>query len=69
MKTLPVIAFLAALAAFVLLPISFNLAATLFFVTGITPILIADYTRPLRPLRAVSASKVAVSRERFRLAA
>ena len=53
MKTqaLPLIAFLAAIAAFVLLPISAVAASIALSVTGTISVLAADYGRTLEPLR------------------
>jgi hypothetical protein len=53
MKTnlLPVIAFLAALAAFVLLPISTVAATVALSVTGMISVFAADYGRRAAPLR------------------
>ena len=45
--TLPVITFLAAIAAFVILPVSAPAAAIAFTVTGVLSILVADYGRPV----------------------
>jgi len=45
MKTLPVIAFLAALAAFVFSPLSFEVAGSLLFGTGLLCMIAADYGR------------------------
>lgn len=49
--TLPVVAFLAAVAAFVLLPVSAAAAAIAFTLTGFLCILAADYGRTIEPLR------------------
>jgi hypothetical protein len=49
--TLPVTAFLAAIAAFVLLPVSAPAAAIAFTVTGVLSILVADYGRPIEQVR------------------
>jgi len=51
MKTLPVIAFLAALAAFVLVPLSFETSGSLLFSAGLLCILMGDYGRPVRSLQ------------------
>ena len=50
MKTFPLIAFLAALAAFVLSPLSFEISASLLFAAGIVCILMNDDDRPRRSL-------------------
>jgi hypothetical protein len=49
--TLPIVTFLAAIAAFVLLPMSAPAAAIAFTVTGILSILVADYGRPFATAR------------------
>jgi len=53
MKTnsLPVIAFLAAIAAFVLLPVSAVAASIALSVTGMIAVFAADYGRTVEPLR------------------
>jgi hypothetical protein len=57
MKTniLPVIAFLAALAAFFLLPVSAVAASIALSVTGMVSVIAADYGRPAGALRAPAA--------------
>ena len=54
MKTnaLPVIAFLAAIAASVLLPVSAVAASIALSVTGMIAVLAADYGKTVEPLRA-----------------
>lgn len=54
MKTnvLPLIAFAAAIAAFVILPVSAVAASIAVSVTGIVSILVGDYGRNIEPLRA-----------------
>jgi hypothetical protein len=54
MKTnlLPVIALLAAIAAFALLPVSAAAASIAVSVTGLASLLTADYGRNLEPVRA-----------------
>jgi hypothetical protein len=74
MKTLPAVTFVAAIAAFLLLPLSFEVATSLVFATGFGAIAFSDYSRPLqlRPLTvsAPNAAAVAAPRtERFGLAA
>ena len=49
MKTLPLIAFLAALAAFLFAPVSLEISCSLLFAAGFLGILISDYHRPVRP--------------------
>ena len=50
--TLPIATFLAAIAAFALLPVSAAAAGTAITVTGVISIFAADYGRSERPLRA-----------------
>jgi hypothetical protein len=50
MKTLPAIAFLAALGALLFSSLSLEFSASLLFATGILTILAADYARPKTPL-------------------
>jgi hypothetical protein len=50
--TLPIATFVAAIAAFALLPISAAAAATAISVTGVISILAADYGRSERPVAA-----------------
>jgi hypothetical protein len=49
--TLPLIAFLAALAAFVFLPVSATAASVALSVTGMISVLAADYGKDAKPLR------------------
>ncbi len=51
-NTLTVITFLAAVAAFVALPLSATAACIAFTVTGTLTVLAGDYGRSLEPLRA-----------------
>jgi hypothetical protein len=51
MKTLPAIAFLAALVAFVFSPVSFEIAMSILLTLGVASILTSDY-RQRRPLVA-----------------
>ena len=68
MKTLPAFAFLASLAAALLLPISFEAASTLVFAAGFAAVLFGDYTQPAtRSL--VTAVGAGNGSEKFRLAA
>jgi|HubBroStandDraft_6_1064221.scaffolds.fasta_scaffold409339_3 hypothetical protein len=53
-NSLPVIAFLAVIAALLLAPVSAVVAGFAVSVAGISLILAADYGRTLRPLRAES---------------
>lgn len=69
MKTLPIVTFLAALAAAILLPISLELAGSLLVASGFASILLADYAAPKtgRLLSATLAARPA--RTALRLAA
>jgi hypothetical protein len=49
---LPIIAFLAAISAFVLLPVSAVAATIAVSVTGILALLAGDYARSVEPVRA-----------------
>ncbi len=51
MKTLPLIALLSALVAFVLLPLSLEISGSLLFAAGLLCILMGDYSRPVRSLQ------------------
>lgn len=53
--SLPVIAFLAALAAFVVLPLSATAACIAFTVIGTLSMLAGDYGRNLEPIQARAA--------------
>ena len=55
MKTLPAIAFLAALVAFVLFPHKLAMISSLLFASGIISIFVGDYTRSLKPLTTQAA--------------
>ena len=68
MKTLPAIAFLAALAAALLLPMSFAAACTLTFATGFVAVLLGDYAQPVSS-SLVPVVSAANRPEKFRLAA
>ena len=50
-NTLPIVSFLAAVVAFVMLPMSAPAAAIAFTVTGVLAVLVADYGRNVEPLR------------------
>jgi len=56
MKTniIPVVSFLAVIAAFIFLPVSAVAASIAVSVTGIASVLAADYGRTVEPLRAES---------------
>lgn len=69
MKTLLTLSALAALVAFVLVPISFEFAVSLLFAVGLAGIVASDYGHAARQLRLRSAPAVAHRPERFRLAA
>ena len=47
MKTYPIIAFVAAFVAFVLSPLSFEIASSLIFTTGFACVFLFDYSREL----------------------
>jgi hypothetical protein len=49
-NTLPIASFLAAVVAFVMLPMSASAAAIAFTVTGVLAVLVADYGRDIEPL-------------------
>ena len=70
MKILPAIAFLSALTASLVLPMSFPAAITLIFAAGFVAVLLGDYAQPARRsfifMPAVAAKDGA---EKFRLAA
>ena len=72
MKTLTALTFIAALVAFVLLPLNFVVTGSLLFAAGLVSILVADYGRVHRP-RAVRVAPVVAAlprrTERFGLAA
>jgi hypothetical protein len=65
MKTtsLPIIAFLAAIAAFALLPMSAVAAGIALSVTGMISVFAADYGRNLQPVR-ITAQVVPLGEER-----
>ena len=72
MKTLPALVFVAALAAFVVLPVNFVASLSALFAAGLLAILVSDYShRPrglsLRPARVIAMP--AQRTERFGLAA
>ena len=71
MKIVPFISFIAALAAFLVLPIRFEVATAVLFGLGFFGVVIADYSRPVRPLRVAGGLGASVRgrRERFGLAA
>jgi hypothetical protein len=70
MKTLPSSAFLAALVAFLVLPVSPAIAGSILFVAGILSILVADYRSGIRAYTMLGASPALVRRtELYGLAA
>jgi hypothetical protein len=72
MKTLPAFAFIAALVAFVLLPVNVVATVSVLFVTGLAAVFISDYSRGPRILsvrRAPVAALAPPRSERFGLAA
>jgi hypothetical protein len=52
MKTYPIIAFIAAFVAFVFSPLSFEIASSLIFTTGLACVFLLDYSR--KPVREKS---------------
>jgi hypothetical protein len=70
MKAFPALAFVAALFAFVLFPLRFEIAGSILFAAGFVAIAFCDYSRGSRPLRVRASVAVTASRkERFGLAA
>ena len=71
MKTIPSLTFIAALGAFLLFPVSFEIAGSALFAAGFVAIAFCDYSRRARPLElpAVAAIVAARRTERFGLAA
>ena len=60
MKTLPALAFIAALAAFLLFPLNFEIAGSILFAAGLATIAFCDYARSYPPLRVSAAAKAGV---------
>lgn len=55
MKTYPIIAFVAAFLAFVFSPLSFEIASSLIFTTGLASVFLFDYSRePARTIRRLA---------------
>lgn len=72
MKTLTALAFIAALVAFVLLPVNFVATVSVLFGAGLTAVLVSDYSRGPRLAKVRTAPVVALTpsrSERFGLAA
>lgn len=71
MKTLPAFAILAALGAFLLFPLRFEIGGSLLFAAGVAAIAFSDYSRRARALvlPPVAAEVTARRVERFGLAA
>lgn len=72
MKTLPALPFIAALAAFILFPVNFEIAVSLLVAAGLTTIMISDYSRSHRSFAiriAPRSAAVALDKERLGLAA
>ena len=70
MKTLPALAFIAALFAFLFFPLSFEVAGSVLFAAGFAAIAFYDYSRNARPLRMPApVAAIPSRRERFGLAA
>lgn len=63
-NTLPIASFLAAVVAFVMLPMSAPAAAIAFTVTGVLAVLVADYGRNVEPLRLPAQATTFTSRHR-----
>jgi len=70
MKTLPLFALAAALAALALLPLTFETACSVLFATGLALVVYSDYARVIRPVQPCVATVAPAPRsERFGLAA
>jgi len=71
MQTLPILAFTAALAAFLPLPVDFGVAVSILVAAGLAAIVFSDYSRRANPLpsRAPAAAVAARREERLRLTA
>ena len=58
MKTYPIIAFVAAFVAFFFSPLSFEIASSLIFTTGLASIFLFDYSRePVQAIRRVAPAE------------
>ena len=68
MKTYPIIAFLAALVAFVFSPLSFEVAGSILFAAGFGCVLIGDYSRRTRSLKQNLAPVIGLNRSNRELA-
>ena len=70
MKTISTLALISAFAAFLLVPLSFEISVSLLFAAGFTAIALTDYARTMRPLRVSAPIPVTtVRKEKFGLAA
>ncbi|MDO8543747.1 MAG: hypothetical protein Q7S40_25170 [Opitutaceae bacterium] len=69
MKSLPALAFVAALAAFVVLPLSFAVGGSILFSAGLVAIVFSDYTRTCGGFLSTSNVRARLRGERFGLAA
>jgi hypothetical protein len=69
MKTLAVIAIVAAPAALAFTALNFDIAAPFLFAAGLCGLMVADYTGRFRPARMSPAPKKAQRSERFGLVA
>ena len=70
MKALIPLSFIAALFAFLIIPLSFEIAMSLLVSAGFLAITISDYSRSPRVLTVPTATPIPISRkERFGLAA
>ena len=61
-NTLPIASFLAAVVAFVMLPMSAPAATIAFTVTGVLAVLVADYGRSIEPLKLSAQARPFMSR-------
>ena len=70
MKAIPALAFVAALFAFLLFPLRFEMAGSILFAAGLAIIVVSDYRRMSRPVRVpVGDPAIHSPREKFGLAA
>jgi FtsH-binding integral membrane protein len=58
MKQTPIIFFIAAVAAFVALPVSFNIAFSVLFVAAFLGIVVSDYSRLVRAQQACARASI-----------
>ena len=70
MKTILPLTFIAALGAFIALPINFEVAGSMLFAAGVMAVAVCDYSRSMRPMDVPAPLAVTPRRaERFGLAA